>query len=587
MLDGISPQRSGTTTTSRPSPTPTPTSAPASAPPASAPDRFESRPVASPAAPPVDKGQAAAQAEVTVSDQEVRDQRDEVRAEGLKATQDTQQELTDRAREIESHQDDPRYMVEIEDRGDTTVYREREIGEDNRIIRETYLEVHDGQPPKVVLDETRRDGDHWVQEHQQAEGGGEKFKQESYQIAFREYPGSPLQFPFASLPSYDPGRIGQRVTSFSSDGGDVSKRDSSLEFGDYGQVTRTKDAVAEFKERQGGDVDLPGNIDDTFDDGQPVIESRISIGETGEDGEEKVIADEHHWSQGKTRVSERSGGDGPDTFLVEKQSDDGRSKDSQLLVKGAQESVRTHTELNADGSVSETQELWDTNDGVIGRDGDGDPKLLQRTTSTRTYGDDGRLATQHKQTEDLQTGEKRVEDYSRKVENGIATYNTRQQITDKDGHTTGSTVEEKALVHSDGEKPFSTTIRSGDTTVQIAEDSRGRHVTSTNSKTGEKVQGEVRPSADGQGIDVSINGKTLHLNADGSFKDDGELDGLSPAEFSAIPFLATGARGVKGLADSLGQDADQVEENLASKLKDGWGDKLKAAGQGIGAALSA
>src|SRR5207253_1493159 len=146
--------------------------------------------------------------------------------------------------------------------------------------------------------------------------------------------------PYASPPSYDPGRISQKQTEFSSDGGDVSKHETSLQFGDYGQVTGHKDAVAEFQERPGKDVDLSGNIDDAFKDDQPVIESRISITQTDpSSGDEKVIAGEHHWSQGQVRVSERSGGDGPDTFTVEKQSADGKSKDTQLLVKGAQESV--------------------------------------------------------------------------------------------------------------------------------------------------------------------------------------------------------------------------------------------------------
>ncbi|HVE83646.1 MAG TPA: hypothetical protein VND93_12385 [Myxococcales bacterium] len=591
MLDGISSQRPASTPASAPRAAPAaaparPAPAAPSTAPAASPDRFDPGSTA-PAAP--SSKQAAAQQEVTVSDQEVRDQREEVRTEGRDATQATQQQLTDRARQIESHQDDPHYRVEIEDQGDKTIYREQQISDDGRITRETYLEVGKDQPPEVMLDETRQEGDHWVQAHQQAEGGGDQFKTESYQINFRDYPGSPVEFPYGSYPPYDPGRISQTSTGFSSDGGDVAKHDQSIQFGDFGQVTGEKDAVAEFRERPGSDVDLPGNIDDVLDDGQPVIESRISITQMDpQTGDTQTIADEHHWSQGQVRVSERSGGGGPDSFLVEKQSADGTAKDSQLLVKGAQESVRTHTQLNPDGSVSETQELWDTNnDGVIGRPGDTEAKLLQRTSSTRTYDDQGRLATQHRETEDLRTGEKRVEDYSRKVENGIATYNSRQQVTDQDGHTTDTTVEERALVHSDGEQLLSTSIRSGDSLIQITEDSRGRHFTSTNQRTGEKVQGDVRPSADGQGIELTVNGKTLQLNADGSFKDRDQLKDFTPDEFSAIPFLATGARGVKGIADSLGQDADKVEENLASAVKDEAGEKLKAAGQGIGAALSA
>lgn len=597
MLDGISPQRpnptAGQPTTSAPPPSPQPAKATPAPTPAAArsPDRFDAQAPAqgtAPAAPPVDKGQEAAKQEVTVSDQEVRDQREQVRAEGQDAVKDTQTQLTGRAREIESHQNDPNYRVEIEHRGDTTIYRESKI-DGSTITRETYLEVGNGQPPKVKLDETRKDGDHWVQEHQEAEGGGEKLEQESYQINFKQYPGAPLDFPNSYPPSYDPGRISQTETSFSSDGGDVSKHETSLQFGDYGQVTGHKDAVAEFKERQGKDVDLNGNIDDVFKDDQPVIESRISITQTDpQTGDEKTIADEHHWSQGQVRVSERSGGDGPSSFLVEKQAADGKSKDSQLLIKGAQESVKTHTQLDADGSVTETQELWDTNDHSIGKPGDTDPKLLQRTTSTRTYGDDGRLATQHRETEDSRSGEKRVEDYSRQVENGIATYDTRQQVTTKDGKTTDTTVREQALAGANGEeKPFATTIKSGDQTIQITEDSKGRHVTTTNAQTGEKVQGDVKKSADGKGIDVVIGGKTISLNADGSFKDKGQLDGITPAQAAVIPFLAVGGRGVKGLADSLGQDADQAEENLASGLKDKLGDTLKAAGQGIGAAISA
>jgi hypothetical protein len=595
MLDGISPQRPNPTvgqpTTSAPPPSPQGKAAPAPSPAAArSPDRFDAQAPATPsAAPPVNKGQEAAKDEVTVSDQEVRDQREQVRTEGQQAVQGTQTELTNRAREIESHQDDPSYRVEIERRGDTTIYRESKI-DGSRITRETYLEVKSGTPPEVKLDETRKDGDHWVQEHKEAKGGGEKFHQESYQIQYREYPGAPSGFPYSYPPSYDPGRIEQKATEFSSDGGDVSKRETSLQFGDYGQVTGHKDAVAEFKERKGEDVDISGNIDDVFKDDQPVIESRISISETDPNtGDEKVIADEHHWSQGQVRVSERSGGDGPTSFTVEKQSADGKSKDTQLLIKGAQESVKTHTQLNPDGSVSETQELWDTNDdGVIGKPGDDEAKLLQRTTSTRTYGDDGRLATQHRQTEDTRTGEKRVEDYSRKVENGIATYDTRQQVTTKDGKTTDTTTQEQAHVGANGEeKPFATTIKSGDQTIQITEDSKGRHVTSTNSKTGEKVQGDVKKSADGKGIDVVIAGKTISLNADGSFKDKDQLDGIDPAQAAIIPFLAVGGAGVKGLADSLGQDAEKAEEKLASGLKDKLGDKLKAAGQGIAAAVSA
>ena len=588
MLDAISSPRPNPTTTNIAQAKATPAPAPAAA---RSPDRFDAQAPAqgtTTATPPVSKGQEAAKEEVTVSDQEVRDQREQVRAEGQNAVKDTQTQLTNRAKEIESHQDDPNYRVEIERRGDTTIYRESKI-EGSTITRETYLEVGNGQPPKVKLDETRKDGDHWVQEHREAEGGGEKFKQEGYQINFKQYPGAPSGFPYSYPPSYDPGRISQTQTTFSSDGGDVSKHETSLQFGDYGQVTGHQDAVAEFEERKGKDVDISGNIDDVFKDDQPVIESRISITQTDpQTGDEKTIADEHHWSQGQVRVSERSGGDGPTSFTVEKQSADGKSKDTQLLIKGAQESVKTHTQLNPDGSISETQELWDTNDHSIGKPGDTDPKLLQRTTSTRTYGDDGRLATQHRQTEDTRTGEKRVEDYSRKVENGIATYETRQQVTAKDGKTTDTTVEEQALVGANGEeKPFATTIKSGDQTIQITEDSKGRHVTATNSKTGEKVQGEVKKSADGKGIDVVLDGKTLSLNADGSFKDKGQLDGISPAQAAVIPFLVIGGGGVKGLADSLGQDAEQVEEEVAKTLKDKLGDKLKTAGFGIAAAVSA
>jgi len=596
MLDGISPQRPNPTagqptTTSAPPPSPQAKAPPAPAAPAAArsPDRFDrtQAPAQDPAAPaPVSKGQAAAKEEVTVSDQEVRDQREQVRTEGQNAVKDAQTQLTGRAKEIESHQNDPNYRVEIEKQGDKTIYRESKI-DGSTITRETYLEVGNGQPPKVKLEETRKDGDHWVQEYKEAEGGGEKFKLDGYQINYKQWPGSPREFPNSYPPSYDPGRLNQTETQFNSDGGDVSKHETSLQFGDFGRVTGHKDAVAEFKERKGKDVDISGNIDDVFKDDQPVIESRISITQTDpQTGEEKSIADEHHWSQGQVRVSERSGGDGPDSFTVEKQAADGKSKDTQLLIKGAQESVKTHTQLNPDGSVSETQELWDTNDHSIGKPGDNDPKLLQRTTSTRTYGDDGRLATQHRETEDQRTGEKRVEDYARKVENGIATYDTRQQIT-KDGKTTDTSVTEQAHVGANGEeKPFNTTIKSGDQTVQITEDSRGRHVTSTNAKTGEKVQGDVKTSADGKGIDLVVGGKTISLNADGSFKDKGQLDGITPAQAAIIPFLAVGGGGVKGLADSLGQDAEKAEENLASGLKDKLGDKLKAAGQGIAALVS-
>src|SRR4051812_5467745 len=186
MLDATSAQRPTPLPSSKPAQTqakaaPAPAPTPAAA---RSPDRFDApaaAPAAAPTSPPAAKGAEAAKSEVTVSDQEVRDQREEVRTEGQKAVQDTQTQLTDRAKEIESHQNDPNYRVEIEQQGDKTVYRESKI-EDGTYTRETYLEVSKDQPPKVMLEETRKDGDHWVQEYKEAEGGGEKFKQDGYQI---------------------------------------------------------------------------------------------------------------------------------------------------------------------------------------------------------------------------------------------------------------------------------------------------------------------------------------------------------------------------------------------------------------------
>jgi hypothetical protein len=524
---------------------------------------------------------------VEVSDADVRAQREEVRAEGQRAVDQTRTDLTQRAEEIRSHEGDDNYQVEIREEGDKTIYIEREIGDGNVITRETYLEVSSDQPPKARLEETRKEGDHYVQEHRQVEGTGSDYKLDSYQIHFEQYPGGPPEAsPFGGgSVGYDPGRISQTATSFESDGGDVSKSEEKLTFRD-GRLETTDTASASFKETSGDDVDLPGQIDDVFNDGQPVIESDINISRQDAEGNRTVIADEHHWSQGKVRVSERSGEGQPTSLLVERQSEDGKSKDSQLFFKGAQETVTTHTELNPDGSVTETQRLYDSNEGQVGNTGDTRPELKQSTTTTRTYDDQGHVATQHRESEDHRTGERRVEDYRRTVENGIATYDTHQEIIPKDGPRSVTDITQKALVHANGEQPFETTIKGDGHTVRITEDSRGRHYTDTNDQTGEVVRGEVRKSGDG--IAVEINGRTLELNADGSFKDADQLDDLKPAEFSALPFLTTGAKGIKGLADSLGRDASAAEANVAGAIKDhGGADKLKAAGQFFGAASSA
>src|SRR5436305_870724 len=72
------------------------------------PDTFDprtppSRPgVTPPITPPTREG--AARAEVDVSDQDVKDQRAEVRREGQEAVRQTQQALTARAQQIASHQ---------------------------------------------------------------------------------------------------------------------------------------------------------------------------------------------------------------------------------------------------------------------------------------------------------------------------------------------------------------------------------------------------------------------------------------------------------------------------------------------------
>lgn len=549
-------------------------------------DTFEVR--GSPAAQPVDQAKEAAQGSVEVSDTDVKAQREEVRAEGQRAVDQTRTDLTQRAEEIRSHQDDDNYQVEIREEDDKTVYIEREIGDGSTITRETYLEVSNDQPPKARLEETRQEGDHFVQEHQQVEGTGSDYKLDNYKINFEEYPGGPPEAsPFGGgSVGYDPGRISQEATTFEADGGNVSKSEEKLTFGDYGQLETTDLASASFQEKSGDDVDLPGQIDDVFQDSQPVIESNINISREDAEGNRTVVADEHHWSQGKVRVSERSGEDQPTSLLVERQSEDGQSKDSQLFFKGAQETVTTHTELNPDGSVTETQKLYDSNEGQVGNASDTRPELQQTTTSTRTYDDQGHVATQHRESEDTKTGERRVEDYQRTVENGVATYQTHQEIIPKEGDKSVTDITQRALVHADGEKPLSTTIQGDGHTVEITEDSRGRHYTDTNDQTGEVIRGEVRKSGDG--IALEINGRTLELNSDGTFKDADQLDDLDPAEFSALPFLTTGAGGIKGLVNSLGQDATQAEANIAEAIKDhGGADKLKAAGQFFGAASSA
>src|SRR5262249_55425531 len=151
-------------------------------------------------------------------------------------------------------------------------------------------------------------------------------------------------------------------------------------------------------------------------DHKPVIESNIQISTTDADNQQHVIANEHHWNQGPVRVSEYSGEGKGTQLLLEKQAADGKSKDSQLFIKGAQETVTTHTALNQDGSVTETQKLWDSNDGVVGDPKDHRPELKQTTNTTTSYGDDGKVAKQHKTTFDQESGERRVEDFQRTVQ---------------------------------------------------------------------------------------------------------------------------------------------------------------------------
>ncbi|HZN95198.1 MAG TPA: hypothetical protein VFB81_20950, partial [Myxococcales bacterium] len=172
-------------------------------------------------------------------------------------------------------------------------------------------------------------------------------------------------------------------------------------------------------------------------------------------------------------------------------------------------------------------------------------------------------------------------------DHGVAHYQTRQEVTPKDGKAQVTTIDERARIKPGGqEEPLKTTIKGQGHTVEITEDEKGRHYTDTNDRTGKVVHGNVR-KVDG-GIQVEINGKKLQLGTDGGFKDKDKLKGLSPDEFSAMPFLVTGARGVKGLVDSFGKDAAEAEKKVADALKDTGGvDKFRAAGAFFGTAASA
>lgn len=551
-------------------------------------DRYEANVRATRSGAGPDRASATARANVDVSDTEVVNQREAVRGEAQAFAAKTQADLTARAAEIESHQNDPHYMVEIQERGDRKIYLERHIADDGTFDRETYLEVSKDQPPQVVLEETRREGDHYVQERREASGSGDHLEAQQSAIQFRQYPGAPLGMPNASLPPYDPERLSQSATSFRVEGNDVSKTEEAITgFNEIGQPTGMQRAIATFRERPPGDLDLQGGIEAAFDRSQPVIESQVSVVNTDAAGEQHILADEHHWSQGRVRASERTTEGGVTTLLLEKQSADGQSKDSQLFIKGAQETIRSHTQLNADGSVTESQELWDSNEGVVGRPEDTRPQLLQKTTTTQTYGTDGHLATLHRQSEDLRTGERRTEDYRRTVQNGIATYDTRQLVERPDGSRDETKVTETAFALPDGDQPFSTRIETGDHVIELREDAQGRHYTDTDRASGQVVRGEVRQT--GEGIQLDLDGKTVDLNADGTFKQREQLDSLEVAELSALPFLATGAKGVKGLVSSFGNDPQAAEAALAQGIQGArHGADLKAsAGYAFGVASGA
>ena len=501
------------------------------------------------------KALAAAQDQLEVSDASVLGEREQVNAEADQQAAETRQQ----ADGIRAQAGQPDSGVQqLNDNPPTYVQQTTDA---NGQPVERYVQYGEGEPPDVtVRDSHQAEDGTWTWSERYASGEGDQQTTWVKTVTHLENPGS-VHNPTPETTELNPN---VSFVGYEEQDGTLKKTQTRSARAEDGTPIVERAEVS-YREVPPGEAGLPHGTDGVFDPNAPVVEKSVTGSVSNPEG--TFVTDQTSWSQGSVRVTESAGPEGP-SYLVEKQ--EGNKKISQQYSAGSKDALVTETTLNDDGSVNETRRMYETNGQPPGPDS----KLLGEQTSTRRYGEDGLLAHEDSSAVlyDRDTGQeifRQQATLDRRVENGVALYDTSSTTTEN-GVTSTTAIHEEAKLTPEGEVPTYTKMTANGETMELWHEEAGKRFRWDDGQ-GNVVEGRTYKDEHGNAV-VQVGDEQLVFGPTGEIAE-GSVSGDNAA---VLPLLVAGTGGLSSL---LGQGAElTIQDEIATKYGGVMRDSSRALG---------